>query len=264
MVVEQAMLAMAWGGAALFAASLAYFAYFYLVQLSAVPDVPAGRVPGAVLFNLGLFTLFAVHHSVLARSRVKAWLARRLPRLAERVLYVWLASLLFLGVCLLWQPVPGLAWRASGPARWLLHGLQLAGAALTLLSAARIDIRDLAGIRQARTADAATRGVDSPAAASTPASAPPAAPSPLSAPSSATLQVGGPYRWVRHPIYLGWLLLVWPVATMTMGRLLFAALSTAYLLIAIPLEERSLEAGFGAAYRTYRQRVRWRLVPGLW
>ena len=74
----------------------------------------------------------------------------------------------------------------------------------------------------------------------------------------------GPYRWVRHPIYLGWLLLVFGVPHMTATRLAFAAISSAYLVVAIPFEERSLVETFGDEYRRYQQAVRWRLVPGVW
>ena len=78
------------------------------------------------------------------------------------------------------------------------------------------------------------------------------------------MQVGGAYRWVRHPIYFGWVLMVFGAPVMTTSRLVFASVSTAYLVIAIPFEERSLAEEFGAAYKDYQRRVRWRLVPGLW
>jgi protein-S-isoprenylcysteine O-methyltransferase Ste14 len=78
------------------------------------------------------------------------------------------------------------------------------------------------------------------------------------------LTVGGPYTWVRHPIYLGWVLLVFGAPAMTTGRLCFATVSTLYLIVAIPLEERSLTGEFGAAYARYRRQVRWRLIPGVW
>jgi protein-S-isoprenylcysteine O-methyltransferase Ste14 len=71
----------------------------------------------------------------------------------------------------------------------------------------------------------------------------------------------GPYGWVRHPIYVGWILLVFSVGTMTMTRFAFAAISTAYLLIAIPLEENTLRANAGRAYEDYMRRVPWRLIP---
>lgn len=225
--------AVAWGGAIVFAGALLYFAYFYLVQLGRPVEGPAPALATGAAINVLLFSIFALHHSVFARSGVKAALASRVPRHLERSLYVWIASLLFLMVCLLWRPLPGVAWQAAGPGRWLLHAVQLGGLWLTLRSAARIDVRELAGIRPAR-------------------ARPP------------ELTIRGAYRWVRHPIYLGWVLMVFGAPTMTTGRVLFAGISTLYLILAIPFEERSLTAEFGAAYATYQRQVRWRLIPGLW
>jgi protein-S-isoprenylcysteine O-methyltransferase Ste14 len=74
----------------------------------------------------------------------------------------------------------------------------------------------------------------------------------------------GTYRVVRHPIYLGWVLLVWAASDMTTGRLVFAAISSAYLVIAVPFEERSLRRRFGPSYDAYRRQVRWRILPGLY
>jgi protein-S-isoprenylcysteine O-methyltransferase Ste14 len=253
------MLAAAWCGAALFLASLTYFAYFYLVRLGQVEHVPAVDVPRAVAVNIALFSAFALHHSFFARTGAKAWLVRHVPAGLERAGYVWLASLLFLATCLLWQPLPGIAWQAAGPMRWLLHGLQVGGLVLTLQSASRIDIWELAGVRQARAALAT--GASAPVAAYS-AAAPPAAAAPALA--AAALEIGGPYRWLRHPIYLGWVLLVFGAPTMTNGRLLFSAISTLYLVIAIPFEERSLLTEFGPAYGAYQKQVRWRLIPGVW
>jgi protein-S-isoprenylcysteine O-methyltransferase Ste14 len=82
--------------------------------------------------------------------------------------------------------------------------------------------------------------------------------------SRGTLEVRGPYRWVRHPIYLGFLLAVWLPASMTGDRLWFAMLTTAYLVAAIPLEERTMRRRLGADYQGYRDRVRWRLLPGVY
>jgi hypothetical protein len=245
------MLVAAWGGALLFLASLSYFGWFYLVRLGDTAAEP-GTSPSAIALDVALFTAFALHHSILARTGVKAWVARRLPVGLERSFYVWTASLLFLAVCLLWLPLPGTAWRASGPLALVLHGAQIAGVVVTLRSASRIDIWELAGVRQARAATR-ERSFNSPSAQS-------------AAPASAqsTLEIQGPYRWVRHPIYFGWVLMVFGAPTMTASRLLFATISTLYLVIAIPFEERSLGEEFGRAYADYQQRVRWRLVPGVW
>jgi methanethiol S-methyltransferase len=221
-------------GALLFAASLGYFGWFYLVLLG---RVPAGTLAAAdLVFNVALFSGFALHHSIFARSGIKQRLARVVPAALERSCYVWIASLGLLAVCLRWRPLPGVAWAAAGPFMAVALLVQAAGVALTLHSASRIDIWELSGVRQV----VGRRG--------------PAAP----------LEVEGPYRWVRHPIYLGWVLIVFAVPTMTVGRLVFAVVSTVYLAIAVPFEERSLTAEFGPAYTAYQRQVRWRIVPGLW
>lgn len=243
------MLAAAWSGAALFAAALSWFVYFYFVELAAPAGVADSAAGASTAINTGLFTLFALHHSLLARSGLKARLAARLPRGAERTVYVWIASLLFLAVCVGWQPLPGTAWDAPSLWRWPLYLMQLAGIVVTLRSAARLDIWELAGLKQVR----AARETPNPHAAANP-----------TPPGSADLEIGGPYRWVRHPIYFGWVLIVFGAPTMTMSRLLFATISTIYLLIAIPFEERSLVAEFGPSYTAYQRQVRWRIVPGVW
>jgi len=249
------MLATAWLGAALFLTSLAYFAYFYLVVLEHPGPTSAAQAPFAASVNIVLFSTFALHHSLFARTGMKAALARVVPAPLERASYVWIASLLFLGVCYLWRPLPGVAWTSSGALRALLYGVQLAGIVVTLKSASRLDVWDLAGVRQVRAARSRSSEMD----VETPAPS-----RPTQAPGPAPLEVRGPYRWLRHPIYLGWVLLVFGAPTMTMGRLLFATVSTAYLVVAIPIEERSLVHEFGDAYRDYQRQVRWRLVPGVW
>lgn len=225
----------AWTGAALFFASLAYFFYSYLVTFSRpVESTPSG----AVAYDVALFTVFALHHSVFARERVRALVARLVPAGLERSFYVWAASLLFIAVCALWQPVAGVLWEVDHPMRAALWLLQLLGAWLTLRSAVIIDIRDLAGLKRA---------------------------GPLSEPAHPTeFRAVGPYAWVRHPIYTGWFLLVFASSPMTGTRFLFSVVSSAYLLLAIPLEERSLRATTNGAYARYMQRVKWRLVPGLY
>jgi protein-S-isoprenylcysteine O-methyltransferase Ste14 len=248
------MLGAAWLGAILFFSSLSYFAYFYLVRLATPPAHAAEDASRAIAVNIALFSAFALHHSLFARTGIKTAVARILPPAFERSAYVWLASLLFLAVCLLWQPVPGVAWEATGALRLLLFGAQFAGTVLTLHSASRLDIWDLAGIRQVRAARAASSRSSLAAKGSDGNTATNAVP----------LEVNGPYRWLRHPIYLGWLLLVFGAPTMTAARLLFALISSAYLVVAIPIEERALLKEFGPSYRDYQRRVRWRMVPGVW
>jgi protein-S-isoprenylcysteine O-methyltransferase Ste14 len=151
---------------------------------------------------------------------------------------------MLIAVCALWRPLPGVAWDVRGGAGWLLRATQIFGVWLSLRSAAVLDIWDLAGVRQARSsADDQL----------------PAAPD-IAAPSG-EFRTEGPYGWVRHPIYLGWFFLVFATPNMTMTRLLFAAISSAYILVAIPLEERSLLRTSGGGYERYRRQVRWKLVP---
>jgi hypothetical protein len=241
----------AWTGAALFLASLAYFLYCYLVQFGRPAAVTS---PGAVWWNVALFTVFALHHSVFARERVRALVARMVPRDRERSFYVWVASLLFIACCALWQPVAGVVWAVDGAALGLLWLLQFWGAWLTLRSAAIINVWELAGVRPARRVlSGPPREADEPR--------PTVAQTVSQTPAFKTV---GPYGWVRHPIYTGWLLLVFAVSPMTGTRLVFAVISSVYLLLAIPFEERSLLATTAGAYDQYRRQVRWKLIPGIY
>lgn len=234
----------AWTGAALFLASLAYFLYCYLIQFGR----PAAATPSAaVAWNVALFTVFALHHSVFARVRVRALMARMVPRDRERPFYVWIASLLFIACCALWQPVAGVAWEVDGAAVGVLWLLQFWGAWLTLRSAAIIGVWELAGV----TRPAVGRALSDP-------------PGEAHKPRPTVFKVSGPYRWVRHPIYTGWFLLVFAVSPMTGTRLVFAVISSLYLLLAIPFEERSLLATTAGAYDQYRRQVRWKLIPGIY
>jgi protein-S-isoprenylcysteine O-methyltransferase Ste14 len=184
-----------------------------------------------------LFTAFAVHHSVFARLGLRHWMTRHVSARLERSVYVWAASLLLAAVVAAWQPVPGEVWRVAGLPAIALLVVQIAGIVVTLRASAALDVLSLAGVRQAFG---------------------------TAAPASAHLIDTGLYSVVRHPVYFGWVLMVWPTPTMTGTRFVFAAVSTLYLALAIPLEERSLRTQFGAAYNAYAARVRWRMVPGIY
>jgi methanethiol S-methyltransferase len=226
--------AFAWLGGAAFVGSLGYLIYFYGIVL-AVPGGDTTTAPRDLAINVGLFALFAVHHSVLARSGVKEYVARLTHPRAERSLYVWVASGLLMLLCLLWRPLPGTVYALEGAAAFVLYGVQALGALLTVRGAGVIDPLELAGIRQASKAV-----------------------------SASPLKIAGPFRLVRHPIYLGWMLMVFGVPRLTVNRLLFAVISSAYLILAIPWEERSLVAAHGDQYRAYQRTVRWRVIPGVW
>jgi protein-S-isoprenylcysteine O-methyltransferase Ste14 len=214
-----------WLGGAMFVSALAYCAYSYAF--------PWGRTlpfaPTAIAADAALFTVFALHHSLFARDAVKRLTGRVVPDALVRSLYVWLASLLLVAVCAVWRPVGGDIYRHAGALAVVHAVLQLAGVAIIVQTVRLIDPLELAGIRLH--------------------------------PDTEALQIVGPYRWVRHPIYAGWLLLTFGAAYMTGDRLSFATISTLYLLIAMPFEERSLRKSFGEQYDEYCRLVRYRLVP---
>jgi protein-S-isoprenylcysteine O-methyltransferase Ste14 len=217
------------GGAIVFVVALAFGAWRF-VALGVDPGVGA-LGPGLVINTL-LFGAFGLHHSLLAREPIKAWVSARVSPPLERPTYVWVASVLFIATCLAWQPIAGTIYRLDGPWVFAAAAIQLTGGALTLDAARRIDVLVLSGLKPepAQTDD---------------------------------LVAAGTYRFVRHPIYLGWVLLVWGDTVMTTGRLAFAAISTVYLVVAVPFEERSLRRRF-ASYAAYAQQVRWRILPGLY
>ena len=146
-------LATAWGGAAAFAASLAYFLYAYLVRFRVTT---AGRaVWRPVLTDVALFSAFALHHSLFARTPLKAWVRRVASPLLERSLYTWASSVMFAGVCWWWIPVPGELYRLEGHWRWLAWGIQAGGLLLTFLGSRALDVLELAGVRAVLTARSA-------------------------------------------------------------------------------------------------------------
>jgi methanethiol S-methyltransferase len=236
-------LAIAWGGTLLFALSLLWFVYCYTVGFDRRPaPAPTGEaiivaIIVAILYDVGLFSLFALHHSILARTRAKAWVHRLIPPELERSAYTWIASILFITVCTWWQPVPGVLYRLDGVWRALAWLVQIAGIVLTVRASRALDVLDLSGVRQVQ-----PRGEARPV----------------------PLKVTGLYGFVRHPLYLGWALMVFATPDMTATRAVFAAISTGYLALAIPWEERGLVATFGRDYESYRGRVRWRMLPWLY
>jgi protein-S-isoprenylcysteine O-methyltransferase Ste14 len=229
-------------GGLLFAGSLVFFAVSYTSGFDGLTAWTASNGWRTAAIDIVLFTVFALHHSVFARTPVRRSLERLVPAELERSVYVWIASLLFLAVCVFWQPVPGALWDVSGAAMWLMRGAQALGAALSVISARRLDVLALAGVRQAihlRPAPAPAGGDD-------------------------PVLDRGPYGIVRHPIYFGWFLMVWCAPQMNGTRLVFAAISCLYLVLAIPFEERDLRRTFGPSYGRYSERVRWRIVPGVY
>lgn len=232
-------LVFAWLAAAAFAASLGFFAYSYLVVYAPVSNPSADPwSPPAVpwLVNLALFSVFALHHSVFARSGIKRFVHAVVAPPMERAVYSMVASVLFVLVCWLWSPIEGIAWTLPGAWRWFGIAIQATGVVMTLAGARALDVLELAGVRQVLT----------------------------TAPRPAVLKTDGVYGFVRHPLYFSWVLLVFGAPEMSLTRLSFAAISTVYLALAIPFEERGLIETFGPDYASYRKSVRWRMLPGIY
>jgi protein-S-isoprenylcysteine O-methyltransferase Ste14 len=196
-------------------------------------DSPADGAPGTALaVNLALLGLFALQHSGMARRSFKDWLARFLPEAAERSTYVLLSSVALLLLFAGWRPLGGVVWEVESPAgRALLYGLFASGWLIVLLTTFLIDHFDLFGLRQVwlylRGRSYAPLGFRTP----------------------------GPYKLVRHPLYVGWLLAFWATPVMTATHLLFALATTVYILGAIHFEEQDLVTAFGETYAEYRRRV---------
>ena len=197
-------------------------------SLDSMPTTPLGQ---ALLINLGLLSLFAVQHSVMARSWFKRALLRTIPQAAERSTYVLASSLALILLFWQWRPLGGVIWDVPQPAlRGVIYAAFAFGWLLVLVTTFLINHFDLFGLRQVWLYF--TGRPYEPLHFVTP----------------------GPYRLVRHPLYLGWLFAFWATPTMTVTHLFFAAVTTAYILVAIQLEERDLIAAH-PEYAEYKARV---------
>ena len=193
---------------------------------------PHGPLGVAMLIDAGLLTLFAVQHSVMARTRFKYWWTRIVPKPLERSTYVLFSSVALIVLFWQWRPLGGLVWSIEDPTGQLvMRGFFAFGWALVLISTFLINHFDLFGLRQVWLYLRGRRYT--------------------------TLQFGtpGPYRLVRHPLYVGWLFAFWSTPTMTLAHLLFSIATTAYILLAIQFEERDLAREHGQAYEAYRRSV---------
>jgi protein-S-isoprenylcysteine O-methyltransferase Ste14 len=195
-------------------------------------DDPApGPLAAALAIDAGLLVLFALQHSGMARPRFKRWLTRFVPEAAERSTYVLLSSAALFVLFWQWQPLGGVVWELQGEAaRAAVFAVYAAGWVMVLATTFLINHFDLFGLRQVWLA---FRGV-------------PYTPLRFATP--------GPYRLVRHPLYIGWFTVFWAVPTMTAAHLLFAVGTTAYILAAMRWEERDLVAAH-PEYAAYRHRV---------
>jgi methanethiol S-methyltransferase len=192
-----------------------------------------GSLRAAILIDLGLIALFGVQHSVMARPGFKRAWTRIVPKEAERSTYVLIASAILAFMLWQWRPIPApVLWQAASAVTavigWGVMGL---GVAVLLWATFLIDHFELLGLRQGWDTLRGKR---------------------LHAPAFVTPYL---YKIVRHPQYLGWLLIFWGTPTMTAGHLLFAAGMSSYIFIAIRFEERDLVNHIGEDYERYRQEV---------
>jgi methanethiol S-methyltransferase len=193
---------------------------------------PAQPLATALAIDLVLLAVFAVQHSAMARPAFKRWWTRIIPDAAERSTYVLVSSLLLVALYAYWQPIGGVVWTVpAGIGHASILGLYFLGWLLLLYATFLIDHFDLFGLAQVwrRLTGQSYR------------------PPQFRTPSL--------YGLVRHPLYVGWLVIFWAAPTMTVAHLVFAVMTSAYILVAIQLEERDLVTAFGDDYVNYRRRT---------
>ena len=218
----------------LFLATFLYTVAFVegIPGIKSIDSGPAGGPWNAVIVDVLLLGVFAVQHSVMARRGFKRWWTRLVPAPVERSTYVLAASLAVALLLWQWRPLTAAVWTVDDAVlKPLLYAISGLGWAVLLISTFLINHFELFGLQQVFNH---WRGVHfEPPTFKTPAF----------------------YRYVRHPLYLGFIVAFWATPRMTQGHLLFAAAGTAYIFVGILFEERDLIAYFGEEYRRYRQRV---------
>lgn len=209
-----------------------------LVVPRTIDEGPRAPAAIAVVVNVVLLSVFAVQHSVMARPWFKKRWTGIVPDPIERSTYVLFATAALALVMWQWRPIPHQIWEVEGTAlRVLVYAVSLGGFGLVLGSTFAIDHFDLFGVRQVLRHQCGRAAKES------------------------DFRTPMLYRVVRHPLYLGFLIAFWATPSMTTGHLLFAAVTTAYILVAVRFEEHDLIGTFGDRYRAYRRRVPM-LVPG--
>ncbi|MCC6775369.1 MAG: isoprenylcysteine carboxylmethyltransferase family protein [Hyphomicrobiales bacterium] len=217
------------------------YAIFFVERMVVSKTIDSGATTpatAAVLVDLLLMSLFAVQHSVMARTGFKEWWTQFVPKTIERSTYVLLASSALALLIWQWRPLPAVVWQVTTPQlATLLVGLSFLGWLLMLTSTFLINHFELFGLQQVASN---LVGREMP---------------------EHRFRTPLLYKLVRHPLYLGFIIATWATPTMTVGHLLFAGVIGAYILVGIWLEERDLVALFGDDYRNYKKRVAM-LIPG--
>jgi protein-S-isoprenylcysteine O-methyltransferase Ste14 len=226
---------------AIFLATL-FYAIGFISGLVVPKSIDTGTVwPPFVAFciDLQLLCLFAVQHGGMARRGFRSMMAAHVSPLVARSTYLLCSSLMLILLFAAWQPLPAMVWQAANPkAAALIQSLSLLGWSIALHSILLVSRFDLFGLKQRLSNFAGRTEIATP------------------------FTTPGLYGLVRHPIYLGLMIALWAAPVMTAGHFMFAALTTALMLVGISLEERDLLALFGDRYRQYQKRVAM-LLPGL-
>jgi protein-S-isoprenylcysteine O-methyltransferase Ste14 len=224
-------------GVAVYAMFLGVFLYAvgfignFLVPKT-LDSAPQTSLLEALLINVALLGVFGLQHSVMARPAFKRWLTGWLSPAIERSTYVLFTNLALILMFWGWQPMGGIIWDVQDPAaRAALYGLFAFGWLLVLVTTFLINHFDLFGLRQVWLYLLGREY------------------------THLRFVTPGPYKLVRHPLYVGWFFAFWATPTMTAAHLLFAIVTTVYILVAIQLEERDLLDAHGADYANYRSRV---------
>jgi protein-S-isoprenylcysteine O-methyltransferase Ste14 len=198
----------------------------------AINDGPVGPAGTAILVNVLLLGLFAVQHTIMARPAFKAWWTRIIPKPIERSTFVLAASACLLLLFWLWRPLPSSIWHVENAVgRGVLIGISMVGWAIVLYSSFLIDHFDLFGLRQVVLH---ARGIEY---------------------RHHPFVERSLYRLIRHPLMAGFIIAFWVTPDMTVGHLLFAGVTTAYILFGITVEERDLVKFLGDDYLAYRRRT---------
>jgi protein-S-isoprenylcysteine O-methyltransferase Ste14 len=217
--------------------AIGFLGNFYVTK--SIDSGPEGSTAVALMIDAGLLLLFALQHSIMARPWFKCTWTRIVPEPVERSTYVLFSSLALLFLFQQWRPIGGVIWRIEGGiAEATVLSLYAAGLLIVLLSTFMINHFDLFGLRQVFLYMIGRKY------------------------SHVEFRTPFFYRYVRHPLYVGWLLTFWSAPVMTVAHLFFAVMTTAYILLAIRFEEADLIRLHGDKYRIYRKQVPM-MIPAL-
>jgi methanethiol S-methyltransferase len=201
-----------------------------LVVPTGLDSKPTASFGYALLVNLGMLILFALQHSIMARPAFKKWWTTLIPEPIERSTYVLLSSICMILLFIYWQPMGGVVWSVDSEiGYWILNSISLLGFGIVLISTFLINHFDLFGLRQVWMNFTGRKYTHLP------------------------FKTPFFYQYVRHPLYLGWMIAFWAAPVMTLAHFIFAAICTGYMLTAIRFEERDLIQVFGEKYIRYKQ-----------